>query len=1141
MEEDNKNNQEQIQNQETQINSHDSDTEANQTQEKNQNSTQQSEQVNENQQEQEEQKENNSNQNGNNIRRIPDEHLDQIYQQQMEMSEILEQMLKDKERRENQNMLQSSKIFKQEEQEQKEEEEIYFKKSQLQEQQEKQNEKENEFIENFQEKEKYFQENQEDLQNKQDQQGIREIQESQQVEEENNRERVEELRRGIEVERERKEEMERRKKELEDQRENLLENQRRQEEEFQDTQTRRNRLIEERNQLLRQQQQIRRLQEQSRLLLELHQQQQQEEGGQNQSQNQNQNQNMLYEQNQEDNQDDVEESQNQNLNQEQSQQQQQGLGMGNLSQLDVEELIQIVQRIDNQVFLSEPHLNKLVELLLLDQKTPFDEINMNQPGEEVEQILKKVLEKKTEFLKMKVEMILNIYDDKMNEGYFGNMHKIVSIIKANNREFHIKRIKNEQDLDEEQEQKNCPCIGCVMKGMQQDKDKENQEENKDGDEESKPDQEINKDGLKENNFENQEINESTNNQGNQKFECKIQKRKREKQKEQENEQSESKFQITDIFKALNTSQFNLNNLNNYDPIDQSISFPINDKHLVVIKNSDRIKYDYTSKLSKIPHSILQNHIFPYLTGFELFKLRGVSKEWAYMIKEVWHKAFKREMFEQLMAADLCKEIDQEFKLVSFRDPFRQKLMILMKAIYDIIDFEQLNIQINSSEITVQQKKIITSALKLLGKLDPIVKQQGNLQTVQNGEEIIAENSQNEEKVEKLDDQNEEIKEQQGDQNDFQIQNQNQQIQNELQQEEEVDCNDLMELVQNKWEIIKQEGFSNLQQFMGEIFESSFHFGSKSELFMIKRRFLDDPDLSISSFGENDSRQLILLILFLKQGFLYGVVKNYIYIIQKYIMIVKGKLDVVSKEWPENKGFLEGAFKILFQGNVKIKNGRMVEVEEEDDDEQIDSSMDMFNILKSLMENKNNSEQSPDIVLKRKSGKTKIFIDQETKLEIINGMFSQVSDSQDRQKTAENLFKYLIFNKFMELEEKIEEANFKRTLEKFQKVDYELIYEYRSNQIQENYKKEKQQLGQEQGIKAKALQIFGGIRKGLQQLVYWHKHEEEEQKKMEETEQNKEKKSIQQSQEQVQQQEQNKENDQEQNQKITQIQQLRQQD
>lgn len=46
-------------------------------------------------------------------------------------------------------------------------------------------------------------------------------------------------------------------------------------------------------------------------------------------------------------------------------------------------------------------------------------------------------------------MILNIYDDKMNEGYFGNMHKIVSIIKANNREFHIKRIKNEQELDEE--------------------------------------------------------------------------------------------------------------------------------------------------------------------------------------------------------------------------------------------------------------------------------------------------------------------------------------------------------------------------------------------------------------------------------------------------------------------------------------------------------------------------------------------------------------------------------------------------------------------------------------------------------------------------------------------------------------------
>lgn len=36
-----------------------------------------------------------------------------------------------------------------------------------------------------------------------------------------------------------------------------------------------------------------------------------------------------------------------------------------------------------------------------------------------------------------------------------------------------------------------------------------------------------------------------------------------------------------------------------------------------------------------------------------------------------------------------------------------------------------------------------------------------------------------------------------------------------------------------------------------------------------------------------------------------------------------KLDLLSKEWPENKGFLEGAYKILLLRNVKVKNGKIV--------------------------------------------------------------------------------------------------------------------------------------------------------------------------------------------------------------------------
>lgn len=60
-----------------------------------------------------------------------------------------------------------------------------------------------------------------------------------------------------------------------------------------------------------------------------------------------------------------------------------------------------------------------------------------------------------------------------------------------------------------------------------------------------------------------------------------------------------------------------------------------------------------------------------------------------MVRTVWHKTFKREMYEQLMASDLCKEIENEFKLVHLRNPFRQKLALLLKAIIELINWDQL--------------------------------------------------------------------------------------------------------------------------------------------------------------------------------------------------------------------------------------------------------------------------------------------------------------------------------------------------------------------------------------------------------------------------------------------------------------------
>lgn len=45
------------------------------------------------------------------------------------------------------------------------------------------------------------------------------------------------------------------------------------------------------------------------------------------------------------------------------------------------------------------------------------------------------------------------------------------------------------------------------------------------------------------------------------------------------------------------------------------------------------------------------------------------------------------MYEQLTAADLCKEIEKEFKLVHLRHPFKNKLNVLLQAIIELINWD----------------------------------------------------------------------------------------------------------------------------------------------------------------------------------------------------------------------------------------------------------------------------------------------------------------------------------------------------------------------------------------------------------------------------------------------------------------------
>lgn len=48
-------------------------------------------------------------------------------------------------------------------------------------------------------------------------------------------------------------------------------------------------------------------------------------------------------------------------------------------------------------------------------------------------------------------------------------------------------------------------------------------------------------------------------------------------------------------------------------------------YIMTIKNEDPVSYDLTSRVAKVPANMFIHHIFPYLSAWELFRVRGVCK------------------------------------------------------------------------------------------------------------------------------------------------------------------------------------------------------------------------------------------------------------------------------------------------------------------------------------------------------------------------------------------------------------------------------------------------------------------------------------------------------------------------------------
>ena len=153
----------------------------------------------------------------------------------------------------------------------------------------------------------------------------------------------------------------------------------------------------------------------------------------------------------------------------------------------------------------------------------------------------------------------------------------------------------------------------------------------------------------------------------------------------------------------------------YNPADKSIKFEVNDKYEVKLRICDDNVVVQKSKLDRIPAHLIQSHIFPYLASYELFALRAVCNEWRDLIRGMWHVIFKREMLEQIVAAELCNEIEMHFKLIQIRTPFYQKFGIFMKAIIEMIDWPQFNIALQNSEtLDPRAKMLLITLFKFLG-------------------------------------------------------------------------------------------------------------------------------------------------------------------------------------------------------------------------------------------------------------------------------------------------------------------------------------------------------------------------------------------------------------------------------------------
>ena len=74
------------------------------------------------------------------------------------------------------------------------------------------------------------------------------------------------------------------------------------------------------------------------------------------------------------------------------------------------------------------------------------------------------------------------------------------------------------------------------------------------------------------------------------------------------------------------------------------------------------------------------------------------------------------MYIQLLAGEFCKDIEFFYKCIQLRNPFFQKLSLLLHALIDIIEWDSITEMVNANNINIALKRVLMLLMKFLGIL-----------------------------------------------------------------------------------------------------------------------------------------------------------------------------------------------------------------------------------------------------------------------------------------------------------------------------------------------------------------------------------------------------------------------------------------